>query len=70
MTEKNKKEKTPIWLKSNLTIDEAADYFNIGTAKIREITNEDSCPFVLWIGSKRLIKRRLFEQFLEKQFSL
>lgn len=62
--------KVPIWEKLNLTMEEAAAYSNIGINKIREISNDASCPFVLWIGNKRLIKRRNFDEFVEKQFSI
>lgn len=48
----------PIWEKSNLTLEEAAAYTGIGVNKIREISNNDNCPFVLWVGNKRLIKRK------------
>lgn len=60
----------PIWEKSNLTMEEAAAYSGIGINKIREISNGENCPFVLWVGSKRLIKRRLFDSYIEKQFSI
>ena len=60
----------PIWEKANLTIEEAAAYFGIGTNKLRAMTDGESCPFVLWVGSKRLIKRRKFEKFLEEQCSI
>lgn len=60
----------PIWEKSNLTLEEAAIYSNIGINKIREISNSNNCPFVLWIGNKRLIKRRKFDEFIESQFSI
>ena len=53
-----------------LTIKEAADYFNIGEHRIRELTDKRDCPFVLWVGSKRLVKREVFEEYLEKQFSI
>lgn len=62
--------KIPVWEKLNLTIEEAAAYSNIGINKIREISNKDNCPFVLWVGNKRLIKRRKFDEFVEKQFSI
>jgi len=42
----------------------------IGINKLREITNEDRCKFVLWVGNKRLIKRRLFDQFIEQAYSI
>lgn len=65
-----KKNEVPIWQKSNLTIEEAAAYSGIGINRIRELTNQDSCPFVLWVGSKRLIKRRKLDEFTEGAFSL
>lgn len=64
------KQSIPIWEKSNLTVEEAASYFSIGVNKLREITNDDDCDFVLWCGSKRLIKCVKCEKFLEKQFSI
>lgn len=60
----------PIWEKANLTLDEASAYFGIGVNKLRDITNEDDCPFVIWCGSKRLIKRKLFDKHLEKMYSI
>ena len=57
----------PIWLKSNLTIEEAAAYSGIGRHKLRELTDDS---FVLWVGSKRLIKRRLLDQFLDNMYSI
>lgn len=51
-------EMVPVWEKANLTLEEAAAYFGIGINKLRDLTNEESCPFVLWNGSKRLIKRK------------
>ena len=60
----------PVWEKKNLTVEEAAVLFNIGENKIRELSNDDNCDFVLWVGNKRLIKKNLFEKFLEKSFSI
>lgn len=65
-----KKIDIPVYEKSNLTLDEAASYFNIGTSKLREMTNDESCPYVLWVGSKRLIKRKALEAFLERSYSV
>lgn len=53
-----------------LTVDEAAAYFNIGTKKLRELIDNENCEFVLHVGNKRLIKRRLFEKFLEQAYSI
>ena len=60
----------PIWEKSNLTLEEAAAYSGIGIAKLRQLTDEENCNFVLWNGNKRLIKRRLLDKFLESEFSI
>lgn len=60
----------PISEKANLTLDEASAYFNIGVNKLREISNSETCTFVLWVGSKRLIKRKALEAYLEKVYSI
>ena len=60
----------PIWNKANLTIEEAAAYFGIGMNKLRELTEDENCKFALYIGSKRLIKRQMFEKYLEQAYSL
>ena len=60
----------PIWEKSNLTLEEAAAYSGIGINKLREITNDEHCKFVLWVGNKRLIKRRLFDAYIEQVLRL
>lgn len=66
----NKKIEIPIWEKSNLTVEEMAVYSGIGINKIKELTNDEDCPFVLWVGTKRMIKRRLFDEYVEKQYSI
>ena len=62
--------KVPVWEKANLSLEEAAAYFGIGINKLRDMTNEENCPFVLWNGNKRLIKRKQFERFLEAAYSI
>ncbi|MGM1092347.1 excisionase [Streptococcus dysgalactiae] len=64
------KKEIPFWEKSNLTIDEAASYFSIGMNKLRELSDYEDCDFVLWCGSKRLIKRVKLEKYLDKQYSI
>lgn len=60
----------PLWEKANLTLEEASVYFGIGQNKLRELTNSDSCPYVIWCGNKRLINRKLFLEYLEKMYSI
>ena len=59
-----KKENVPIWQKINLTIEEAAAYSNIGINRINELAKNPKCPFVLYVGKKKLIKRKQFEEYL------
>ena len=60
----------PVWEKVLLTVDEAAVYTGVGSAKIRQLTDSEKCPFVLWNGSKRLIKREAFVEFIKRQYSI
>ena len=60
------KNEVPIWEKSNSTIEEAAEYSNIDQNKISNLLKEPRCPFVLYVGTKKLVKRRGFERFLSE----
>lgn len=62
--------KIPIWEKMNLTIEEAAEYSNIGINKINELAKDERCPFVLYIGRKKLIKRKEFEKYISNSVEL
>lgn len=55
----------PIDRKMLLSIREAAEYSNIGINKIDEMLKLPNCPFVLFVGTKRLVKRKAFEEFIE-----
>lgn len=57
----------PIWEKFALTINEAAQYFNLGEKKIRRLVDEYiDYGFVLQNGCKVLIKRKKFEEFMNE----
>lgn len=60
----------PVWEKSNLTIEEAAAYSGIGMNRLRKLTDDRRCRFVLWVGTKRLIKRRKLDEYIESQYSI
>lgn len=59
--------KIPIWEKLLLTPEEASIYSNIGINKIRSMADEPICPFVLFVGNRKLIKRKEFEQYLSQK---
>ena len=57
----------PIHLKMLLSIREAAEYSNIGINKIDSMLRTPNCPFVLYVGTKKLVKRKEFEQFISQR---
>ncbi|MBQ8909517.1 MAG: excisionase [Oscillospiraceae bacterium] len=56
----------PYWEKYMLTLREAAEYFHIGEKKLRQIVEENmDANFLLTSGNRIMIKRKLFEEFLD-----
>lgn len=62
--------KIPLGEKVMLTLEEAANYTGIGINKLRELSNCEKCDFVLWNGSKRLLKRKKLEEYLNNSYSI
>ena len=60
----------PIHLKMTLTTKEAAEYSNIGINKIDSMLRSPNCPFVLFVGTKKLVKRREFEQYIIRTMAI
>ena len=60
----------PIDRKMLLPIREAAEYSNIGINKIDELLKQPNCPFVLYVGTKKLVKRKAFEEFIEGRVAI
>ena len=49
-----------------MTVNEAAEYFRIGENKLRSIiSNNPKASYLLRIGNRTLIKRKMFEQYLD-----
>ena len=58
----------PIHHKMTLTAREAAEYSNIGINKIdNSMLRSPNCPFVLFVGTKKLVKRREFEEYISQK---
>jgi hypothetical protein len=53
-----------------LTLREAAQYTGVGINRLRTMSNEPGCDYVLFIGSKRMFKRELLMQFLTQAYSI
>ena len=56
----------PYWEKYMLTLREAAEYFHIGEKKLRQIVDDNlDANFLLESGNRIMIKRKLFEEYLD-----
>ena len=66
----NRVEIVPVWVKPYLTIDEATAYTGIGRDKLYEMTSQETLDRVLWVGNRRMIKRRVFDEYIEKMYSI
>jgi len=60
----------PLHEKFLLSVVEAAAYFGIGQNRISELALQDGCKFVVFVGNKKLIKRKKFEEFLDEQYAI
>lgn len=57
--------------KYNLTIKEAVKYFNIGEKNLRMLVSDNpNADYILMVGNKILIKRKIFEQFIDETGSI
>lgn len=68
--EKQEKCEIPVWEKALLTKEEAAVYSHIGLNKLDEMLRRPNCSFVLFVGKKKLIKRKEFEKFLNENVQI
>ena len=59
--------KIPVWEKYALTIKEAAEYYNIAETRLRDfVMSNRTKQFVLKAGGRLLVKRKIFEAFLDQ----
>lgn len=65
-----KKREVPIWERSLLTIYEASDYTGIGINKLRMIASNPNTGLILYIGSKRMLKRKKLDEYLDRAVSI
>lgn len=60
----------PIWEKVLLTLEEAAAYSGIGINRLRDLSDKPNCRFIFWVGSKRMIKRKELDRFIENSYEI
>ena len=57
----------PVWERYTLSIEESAAYFRIGENKLRKIVSENKdADYLLWNGNRPQIKRKKFEQLIDR----
>ncbi|MVX67017.1 excisionase [Clostridium chromiireducens] len=60
----------PWWKKYTLTIEEASNYFWIGEKTLRRFINEHKDEdFIIYNGTKVLVKRKVFEKFIDENIN-
>lgn len=72
----SQKKSIPIWEKYALTVPEAAQYFGVGQQLLRSLIDEEkenpssSQTFYFQVGSRSMIKRKLFERYMDDSTNL
>lgn len=66
----NSRPTIPVSEKIALSIKEASEYSNIGINKIEDLLKDPRCKFVLYVGKKKLVKRKEFEQFISESVEI
>ena len=66
----NKTREVPIWERALLTINEASDYTGIGVNRLRLIAAKPHSDLILWVGSKKMFKRKKLDEYLENATSI
>ena len=60
----------PLWHRQNLSVQEAVAYTGIGRETIRKLIKQEDCDFAFTIGARTMIKRKRFEKYIEKMYSI
>ena len=62
-----KKIEIPVYCQFCMSVEQAAAYFYIGESKLRRLLEENrDAKFILYNGNRILIKRKLFEDFVNE----
>lgn len=70
MKQEDKLAMVPVWEKATLTIEEAVAYTGIGRDKLYEISNRSDCKFVIWIGKRRMFKKKRLDEYIDNSYSI
>ncbi len=65
-----RKREVPIWERTLLTIEEASDYTGIGINRLRAFAQTSNNDIVFYVGSKKMIKRKKLDDYLDRAISM
>ena len=68
----NKCEKITVPLEQRilLTIPEAAKYTGIGVNRLRRLANKRNSKLIIWVGARKMFKRKQLDEYLENASSI
>ena len=53
-----------------LNVKEASAYSGIGTNTIYRMLSNPGCPFLIYIGKNKRVKRKAFEEFIDENITI
>lgn len=63
----NRTTQIPFWERYTMSVEEAAAYFRVGENKLRKLISEDNdADYILWNGNRPQIKRKKFEEYIDR----
>ena len=63
----NRMSQIPFWERYTMSVEEAAAYFRVGENKLRKLISEDNdADYILWNGNRPQIKRKKFEEYIDR----
>lgn len=67
---KQKNHEVPIWERTLLTIPEASDYSGLGINTLRRLLDKPNSNLILWVGSRKMVKRKKLDEYLNNAISV
>lgn len=63
----NRMTQISFWERYTMSVEEAAAYFRVGENKLRKLISEDNdADYILWNGNRPQIKRKKFEEYIDR----
>ncbi len=70
MKYEKKIELVPVWQKAALSLEEATAYSGLGRNLLIKLADDPNLNLALWVGRKRLYKRKKLEEYIDTVYSV